>query len=83
MPVFFLHVREGAELIRDPDGGEFADLAAARGEAVRAARSLLGAAVLAGRLPLDHAIVVADADGGELLAITFAQSVGTDPPGRR
>lgn len=80
MPVFFLNIREGAELILDPDGSEHADLTAARGEAVRAARSLLGAAVLAGRLPLDHAIIVADAEGNELLVITYAESVGTAVP---
>lgn len=78
MPVFFLHIREGAELIRDPDGSELADLAAARTEAIRAARCLLGAAVLAGRLPLDHAIIVADEHGGELLVMTYAESVGTE-----
>lgn len=78
MPVFFLHVSEGGELIRDPDGSELVDLTAARTEAIRAARSLLGAAVLAGRLPLDHAIIVADEHGGELLVLTYAESVGTE-----
>lgn len=78
MPVFFFNIREAGELILDPDGSDLVDLAAARTEAIKAARSLLGAAVLAGRLPLDHAIVVTDVEGGEVLNITYAESVGTE-----
>jgi hypothetical protein len=42
MPLFFLNVRDGASLIRDPEGSEFADLETARAEALAAARDVLG-----------------------------------------
>ena len=42
MPNFFLNVRDGDHLTRDVEGTEFADLAAARAEALTAARDVLG-----------------------------------------
>jgi hypothetical protein len=42
MPLFFLNVRDGASLVRDPEGSEFADLEAARAEALASARDLVG-----------------------------------------
>ena len=42
MPNFFLNVRDGDHLTRDVEGTEFADLAAARAEALAAARDVLG-----------------------------------------
>ena len=42
MPTFFLNVRDGDYLTRDVEGTEFADLEAARAEALAAARDVLG-----------------------------------------
>jgi hypothetical protein len=76
MPVYFFNIQEGTELIGDPDGSDLADPAAARAEALVAARSLLAAAVIGGKLPLSHAIRVTDAAGHPVLTVTFAESVG-------
>lgn len=75
MPLYFFNIREGDELILDPDGSWLPDEATARIEAVTAARSLLATAVLSGRLPLDHAIEVTEA-GLTVIAVTYAESVG-------
>ena len=41
MALFFLHIRNGDQLIPDPDGAELADLDAARAEARRATQELV------------------------------------------
>jgi hypothetical protein len=79
MPLFFFNIREGEELIRDPDGSDLPDAAAARAEAITAARSLLAAAVILGRLPLEHAIEVTDEHAAGVLTVTYGDSVGVTP----
>ena len=49
MPRFFLHLDDGAQRIEDEEGSELLDLAAARDEALGAARQLWAAAILAER----------------------------------
>jgi len=49
---YFFHIRDGARLIMDPDGEDFATLEAVRVEAVEAARELIAMNLRAGR-PLD------------------------------
>ena len=75
MPHYFFHVREGESLICDPEGSDLPNEAAARAYAVAAARSLLSTDVLAGRLPLSHAIEVADEGGRTLLIVAFGEAV--------
>jgi hypothetical protein len=45
MPRFFFNVRDGDFLGKDPEGVVFADLDAARAEALAAARDILGDAI--------------------------------------
>lgn len=45
MPLFFLNVRDGDFLMKDPEGTVFTDLNAARIEASAAARDILGDAI--------------------------------------
>jgi hypothetical protein len=47
--LFFFHYRDGRGLVPDLEGEEFTDRAAAHGEAVLAAREIVGEALLAGR----------------------------------
>jgi hypothetical protein len=75
MPVYFFNIREGEALIVDPEGSDLPDEAAMRAYAVDAARDLLSAAVLAGRLPLDHAIEVTDEAGRPVLTVAYADAV--------
>jgi hypothetical protein len=41
MPKFYFHVRNGSELIEDPEGMELPNVVAARAEAIQAARDIL------------------------------------------
>ena len=46
MPRFFLHIDDGTQRIEDEEGSELPDPAAARDEALAAARQLWGQAIL-------------------------------------
>jgi hypothetical protein len=76
MPHYFLHVVSGEERTEDPDGAEFADLAAAKLEALESARELISQSVLAG-LPLGLArrFEIEDADGRALACVPFAEAI--------
>lgn len=76
IPTFHFHVREGDRLIVDDNGIELDNAGIARDEALRGARSLLSEAVLKGHLPLGHAIVVTDSDGGIVCEVGFGEAVG-------
>ena len=54
------------ELIKDEEGSDFADLNAAKEEALMAARELIADAVHSGRELTTDAIINEDADGHEL-----------------
>jgi site-specific recombinase XerD len=48
MPLFFLHIRDGGTLIRDPEGSFLIDLQAARSQAIESAREFMAQGI-AGR----------------------------------
>lgn len=75
MPHYFFHVRGGPVEADDEEGCELPDAAAAERYAVGAARELLAAAVLEGRLPLEERIDVTDASGRRLLSLSFGEAV--------
>ena len=75
MSRFYLHQQIGTGIIEDPDGTELADLAAARCEAILAARQLLASAILAGVAPLGMAFRISDDIGNVLLTVPFADAV--------
>jgi len=60
MPCFFLHIDDGTQRIEDEEGSELRDLAAAREEALGAARQLWAAAMLTGRDIGLHAFLIAN-----------------------
>ncbi|MEE7456101.1 hypothetical protein MPAR168_18550 [Methylorubrum populi] len=66
MARFFLHLRDGTELIEDPDGSELPDLNAARAEARDAARDIMAGMVRAGELLDGQQIEIRDAAGALL-----------------
>lgn len=76
MPRYFFHVRGGPVEADDEEGSELPDAAAAERYAISAARELLAAAVIEGRLPLDERIEVSDASGRRLLSLSFGDAVG-------
>jgi hypothetical protein len=77
---YFFHLREGGILLKDEEGTQFADNVAACEAGLCAARALLASAVIEGRLPLDHVVVVADDHGVVLLSLTLGASVGYSTP---
>lgn len=70
---YFINIVTDTERIVDPDGQDFADLEAARVEAVQCARDLMAGELAAGRpVPLGWRMHVSDAGDSVLLAIPFA-----------
>lgn len=60
---------------RDEEGQELPDLEAARGEAIRAARELMGEDIRNGALRLGHRIEIRDESGAETLTVNFGDAV--------
>lgn len=74
MPRYYFHLHNGA-VARDEEGLELPDLDAARQEAIKAARELMGEDIKAGLLRLGHRIEIRDADGAEVLVVPFAEAI--------
>lgn len=62
MALFFLHIRDGAEVIH-AKGSDLPDLAAARTEAIQSARELSQGVLDEGRLGIDRLVEIADESG--------------------
>ena len=75
MPRYHLHIHCGGEVIRDDEGGKFADLDGAVHEAVRSIRSLACGDVVAGFLHLDLFIEICDGDVSPLKMVSFEDAV--------
>jgi hypothetical protein len=71
MPRYYFHIRSSAGLIRDPDGTELPDLAAALAEAERSARDLLADLLKAGDVVDGQAFEISDAEGSVLARLPF------------
>jgi hypothetical protein len=75
MPKFFFHVRDAdGDLSCDAEGQELPDLAAARTEAIRANREMLGERLLHGG-SLNHRQMEITDESGRLLAVIHAEDV--------
>jgi hypothetical protein len=75
MPRFFFHIRDGDELIEDPDGSVLPDLEAARVEAIEGARAIVAAKVLAGKLIDGQKFEITDESGNTLDLIPFKSAL--------
>ncbi len=76
MPRYYLNIRQGERLLRDPEGIERPDLDAAQVEALDGIRDLLGAAIRQGQDDwLDDALVITDETGRELMTIPFIEAL--------
>jgi hypothetical protein len=69
MPLYYFHVRRGTETQPDDLGIDLPDFGAAKVEAFRTAREMLSEAIRFERDDVPEAIVIADSDGQELLAV--------------
>jgi hypothetical protein len=76
MPLFFFHVYHDGGEVRDPEGGIWPDVGAAREEAVHVARDLAAEIIGNGDLlDLDGRIEIADEDGKTLLNVRFRDAL--------
>ena len=73
MPRFFFHFRQGGELIRDPEGTEFASVEEAFLDAARAAQDMWSELLRERRDPRRCAFEVRDADGHLLFLFPFQE----------
>jgi hypothetical protein len=81
MPHYFLHIQDGADLIEDPDGTEYDDVAAAERVAAQSARHLM-AECLRWDEPMQSAreILICDDRGIVLSSILFSSAIPADHP---
>ncbi|MGC5799889.1 DUF6894 family protein [Sphingomonas sp. NFX23] len=75
MSRFYLHQQIANGVIEDPDGTEAVDLAAAKHEAILAARQLLANAILTGVAPLGTAFQITNEAGQMLLKVPFRDAL--------
>ena len=76
MPLYFLHIREGVDLLLDPEGSNHPSLEAARAEAIDGARQLISEAVLTGSpLRMHRCFQIDTADGHTLLNVPFTDAI--------
>ena len=75
MARYYFHLRDGGDLLLDPEGAELDGPTAAWAQAMRAARAILAAEVLEGRLPLHMRIDVEDVGGALVHRLPFAEAV--------
>jgi hypothetical protein len=69
----FIHICNGPQLMRDPEGAEFASVDAAVAEATQSARDLIAQELTAGReVPSNWQALVATGDGTIIEAVPFS-----------
>ena len=66
MPRYFLHIRDGDELIPDEEGTELPDLDAAKAEAIAGARDILAEKLRSGERLDGEVIEIADEAGNRI-----------------
>jgi hypothetical protein len=75
MPFFNLNIRKLHELVEDVEGDDFLDLAAARSEAIVAAREIMSDGVRRGNRPDDrNRFEITDQAGRIVLVMPFAEA---------
>jgi hypothetical protein len=75
VPHYYLNLFNGDGAAPDDEGQDFADLGAARAEAIRGIRSLLADEMGRGVIVLAGRIEIADRNGAVLQTIDFADAV--------
>jgi hypothetical protein len=75
MPRFFLHIKDGSDLIRDEEGIDVPSADDARAKALRSARELWAGAIKAGKDVGADAFVIADQDGKQLTFVPFTEAL--------
>ena len=83
MALYYFHLRDGTDMLLDPEGSELPDFPAVRAQALTGARSIMSADILEGRMQLDLRIDVEDAAGSLVYRLPFTDAVEFIPPSPR
>ena len=75
MPLYFFHLRDGDDVLLDPEGRELAGQASIETAALKEARSIISEDALGGRITLAERIDVEDATGVVVHRIHFVDAV--------
>ena len=75
MPHYYFHLRDGIDILLDPEGRELAGADALAGAALCEARSIISDDARGGRILLDQQIDVEDAAGTILHTLRFVDAV--------
>ena len=75
MARYFFHLREPGAYVRDEEGAELSDLAAAHIYALDSVRDIISMEARRGVIPLSHVIEIADAAGNVVRTISYADAV--------
>ena len=81
MSVYFFHLRDGLEMLADPDGREIDHVDHIAGIALREARAIIGHEAAAGTIYLDKHIHVANESGAIMHRLSFSDAVTIVAPG--
>jgi hypothetical protein len=76
VPLFYMNIRKGDELLEDWEGQDFPSLSEARTEAVQSARELMAARMAAGKMPEHHVkFEIADEFRKIVLVMPFEEAI--------
>ena len=79
MAVYYFHLLDGNDELRDEEGVELPTLEAMEAQAMEAARSILSAEAREGRLPLNLGLTVEDAHGDVVHRLSFGDAIIITP----
>ncbi len=81
MPRYFFHVYETKGTVEDTEGIEFPDEAAARLEAMRAARDIMAEHIRKGEDVSGWLFEIADGSGWPIMTVPFSEAIRRAPKG--
>jgi len=76
---YYFHLRDGTDVLLDPDGRALPSLAAVAGAALLEARAIISAEAKGGRISLNQSIDVEDEAGQVVHSLPFAEAVQIKP----
>lgn len=75
MQTYYFHLRDGTDVLLDPDGRALPSLSAVAGAALFEARAIISADAKGGKISLGQSIDVEDEAGQLVHTVTFADAV--------
>lgn len=82
MALFYLNIRNGIGYVKDEEGHDYADIEAARAQAMVGIRSLISEEAKTGLLDLTGAIEITDDSGNLLCFVSFGEAMDLRQAGR-